>query len=86
MSQHTKDVRDYLVTCFEHDDDLDSFIYSAMADYSAGNTDDFYAKMTCATSYFFEAMETCTETNPDFTTAETFYADFGQQDDADQIR
>lgn len=48
-----------------------------MSDYSAGNTDEFFAKMTCATSYFYDAMDECDESTPDFVLAETYYANFG---------
>ena len=47
-----------------------------MTDYSEGNKDNFYGKMTCAKSYFFDAMDKCNETNPNFILAETFYANF----------
>ena len=72
--------------CFEQNDDLTAFLYSAMADYAAGNRGDADAKMTCSTSYFAEAMQKCDQTNDYFTKAEKFYAAFDQQDNADTIR
>ena len=40
--------REYILDCFVHDSDLDAFLYSAMADYTAGNNDAANDKMTCA--------------------------------------
>jgi len=57
-----------------------------MADYTAGNQEAGDAKMTCSKSYYLEAMQKCDKTNSSFATAETYYADFSQQDNADSIR
>ena len=65
---------------------MTAFLYAAMADYATGNRDDGDAKMTCSKSYFSDAMQKCDQTNGSFATAERFYADFEQQDNADAIR
>ena len=80
------DKRDYILSCFTQNDDLTAFLYSAMADYTAGNRDDGDAKMTCSKSYFAEALQKCDETSSAFLTAEHYYANFDQQDNADEIR
>ena len=86
VSQHTIDQREYILDCYAQNDDLTAFLYAAMADYAAGNRDDGDAKMTCSKSYFSDAMQKCDQTNGSFATAERFYADFDQQDNADAIR
>ena len=49
-----------------------------MEDFGAGNYDAFRDKMTCATSYFGDAMEECDETNPLFWIAEQHFSNFSQ--------
>ena len=85
-SQHTMDERDYILECFEGSDTLTAWLYDLMADISSGDTSSATAKMTCSLPAFYDAMEACDKTNPAFRTAETFYADFNAQDDAESVR
>ena len=85
-SQHTMDQRDYILECFQGSDDLTASLYAAMADFTSGDSAAGSEKLTCALPYFFDAMETCDETNPSFMVAEKFYSDFMARDDADSVR
>ena len=86
VSQHTIDHRDYVLSCFTNSDELNSFVYSAMEDYTAGDVDTGNAKMTCSKAYFMNAMDSCDEVIPDFLIAENYFSEFRDQDDADSIR
>ena len=69
-SQHTMDQRDYILECFQGSDDLTASLYAAMADFTNGDSTSGSEKLTCALPLFYDAMETCDQTNPSFRVAE----------------
>jgi len=76
ISAHTIDQQNYIQACWSPNDDAVAFLYSAMADFTAGNYDAVQETLTCATGAFNDAMEECDVTNPLFWTAEQFYSSF----------
>lgn len=86
VSGHVYDEQDYIQACWKQNDGVTAFLYSAMEDFAASNYDAFREKMTCASSYFGEAMEECDETNPLFWTAEQYFSNFAQRSDVDAQR
>lgn len=85
ISKHVIDKRDYILSCYQQDDELTAFLYASIASYNRGATSDGDAQLACAKAYF-SSMRGCDITNPMFLDAEEYFEDFDEREDASEIR